>query len=646
MRRTCSFARPLTLLFALLSGLGLVTCAGGVQAADLPFAAGSPLIGFTFDDKPLLLPPQQNFQMAMLTAGTELGRTCGKMEAYGWRMNQSEQARVNTIFNATVDRLRGLGYTVTPQNPNSVSHDITLFAADRVDRHFLFMWSAGEIGLVMTLCETNAPLHGATAATSAPSVQTFPDAVVQSRLEAPAPATRQAAANKFTPVGVWMGGYSCAQGYTGGTLQIEHLKGENFDGVFSFYPTPKNPGVPRGSYNVYGQYDAESKRILINPGQWIQRPPHYYNTVIVGGFDSVNNSFSAYFQGINGCTSFEAKYAGTAAAVPHAAIKAVAQKKVVKKKKKAKVVTKLKADKDAAAAVVPVASPAPAPVPAAPVAPVETAAPVVPPVVPSAAPAATQAQTPPAVTAPASAPTPTPAVAAPVTAPVTPAPAPASAVPAPAASTAPTAPAAIMLPATAPTSTPAAATATPAASSAPATTPVPVSAPVAAPAVTPPSAPVTPPPPSAAPAAPPAAVPASPATTGQKSGAVETDRSKWIKVALASGYENSGQWIRPQAPQAAAPTKVMPPQSMNTVPVGVNPALPAPAPNYVSPADVAQPPTMISGLPQRANDPMQAMPAPTSDRQPIMADVPVYARDTAPSVPDPQRVPDYGYGGQ
>src|ERR1700761_4664294 len=89
-------------------------------SADLPLAAGSPLAGFAFDDRPLLLPVQRNFQMAMLTAGSELGRSCGRMEAYGWRMAPSEQQRVNVIFNNTVDRLRGLGYSIESQAPSSV----------------------------------------------------------------------------------------------------------------------------------------------------------------------------------------------------------------------------------------------------------------------------------------------------------------------------------------------------------------------------------------------------------------------------------------------------------------------------------------------------------------------------------------------
>ena len=111
------------------------------RTVDLPLAAKSPLVGFTFDDQPLSLPPQRNFQMAMLTASSELGRSCGTIEAYGWRMNASEQSRVNQIFTATVGHVRALGYRIEPQTPSSFTQDVTVFTADRPDHHFLFMWS-------------------------------------------------------------------------------------------------------------------------------------------------------------------------------------------------------------------------------------------------------------------------------------------------------------------------------------------------------------------------------------------------------------------------------------------------------------------------------------------------------------------------
>lgn len=376
------------------------------RAADLPLAAASPLTGVAFDDRPLLLPVQRNFQMAMLTASSELGRSCGKMEAYGWRMSQTEQGRVNQIFNNTVDRLRLLGYNIAPQVLTSVSNDITLFTADRADKHFLFLWSAGELGLVLNLCETSAPLAStARPVNLAPPVQVFPVAVdaMPSRLADP-----KAAAN-FTPVGEWVGGYTCAQGYTGGTLQIGSLHGKNFEGVFKFYPTVKNPSVPAGSYTVYGQYDAESKRILINPGKWIYRPKNFYNTVIVGGFDPARSTFSAYFQGISGCTSFEAtrldEYVHNGAAATKQKKHAVKKKKKPVKKPRAAMETITIPPIESQTAPAPANAPVPE-TPAPPVAaPSSTPVPSSPPNAPvppaSPAPTAVAPAPPPAPTAPA-----------------------------------------------------------------------------------------------------------------------------------------------------------------------------------------------------------------------------------------------------
>jgi hypothetical protein len=317
---------------ALVLGTFLAPCLNA-HAADLPLATSSPLSGLAFDDKPLMLPMQHNFQMAMLTAGSEIGRSCGKMESYGWRMSQSEQGRVDQIFNSTVDHLHTMGYQVDPQNPVSVSHDITLFTADKADRHFLFMWSAGEVGLVMVLCETSPPIAGMANA----AAQAYPKDVMQSGMVSPDSKEYADAAAKFTPLGNWVGNYTCTQGYTGGTLQVTSLKGENFQGTFRFYPTDKNPYVPSGRYSVSGQYDKSSQRMLINPGSWIQRPKNYYNTVMIGSFDPFNRTFSAYFQGITGCTSFEAKYVGGAPVEKptpkkHAAKKKTAAKKTVAKK--------------------------------------------------------------------------------------------------------------------------------------------------------------------------------------------------------------------------------------------------------------------------------------------------------------------------
>lgn len=398
-------------VFALLAFAGM---SGTLRAAqpDLPTATASPLAGIGFDDRPLFLPVQKNFQMAMLTAGSELGRSCGRMEAYGWRMGAGEQGRVDQIFSSTVDRFRGLGYAVETQSPASVSKDITIFTADKSNKHFMTMWSAGEIGLVMVLCETASPhkVFGKAAKKpakveepadtepAAPSVETF--------ATPPASGPGKAAFDKFQPAGKWVGSYVCGQGYTGATLTIGALRGDSFEGQFHFYPTAKNPSVPDGAYTVYGQYDRGSQRVLINPGRWEKRPENYYNTILIGSFDPATETLSAYFQGVNGCTSFEAKRTGREVetlSLHHKHIKA-APKKAVKAKKAAKKAAAEPVREEAKGAVV---SPASIPVMSIPDSDINK---------PAAAPAL-------AVPAPAAKPAPAPASLAPAPASLAPAPA-------------------------------------------------------------------------------------------------------------------------------------------------------------------------------------------------------------------------------
>ncbi len=329
------------------------------QAADLPTATSSPIAGIVFDDPPLVLPPQRNFQMAMLIASSELGRSCGKMEVYGWRLAGDEQPRVDRIFNNAVDRLRAQGYAVESKTASGVSRDVTLFSADREGKHMIFLWSAGEIGLVMVLCETSAPLSPVSEnvlksvdpslPASAPPTALVPSSASGATDRAlPLQAMRgdRKVFENFSPVGAWSGTYACGQGTTGGTLAIERMKGDRFEGFFSFYPTPKNPYVPDGKYLVSGEYDADTMRILVNPGKWIKRPKDFYNTIMIGSFDPVAGTFSGYFQGIAGCTSFEAQLNKDSIKAPAAPKKEAG--KVAPKKAKKKAAKKKEAEHPAA----------------------------------------------------------------------------------------------------------------------------------------------------------------------------------------------------------------------------------------------------------------------------------------------------------
>ena len=595
----------------LLAGTALVS--PGALANDLPLAAASPAAGFAFDDQPLLLPVQRNFQMAMLTASSELGRSCGKMEAYGWRMNQSEQQRVNQIFNNTVDRLRGLGYVVETQAPTSVSRDITMFTADRSDKHFIFMWSAGELGLVMVLCQSSPSMTGRVGDHMS-SVQVFPQTqdVVQSTLAAPPQdKMRSFSAAKFSPVGDWVGSYTCEQGFTGGTLQITKLTGEDFQGIFRFYPTPKNPYVPTGRYTVYGQYDHDSHRILINPGKWLERPKDFYNTIMVGSFDPVSRTFSAYFQGIMGCTSFEAKaatedYEG----LPHKAVKKKHKKKIVKKKPR-----KAAPTIESLAPAIPAAEPAPAS---------GTAPIIVTPPVPATSGIPIPAEGATSIDLPAPSST---TVVAPVVVPVpvaSPAPAPAAApasVPVPPGANAPPVPLTVpnMAPPPVPVRAgaplnlmPAPAAVNPAVPApVPPTNTVPAADPVPPPTPVPPAGPLPMNPPT----------PTAPDSSAKPSGSIEPlQKNKYIQLASNSG----AVYVTPTIPQAPQGNYIN-----NTVPP-VQPAIPVPNAQYVSPAYAQRP------VVQEAN-PGVNVPQPT-DIIPVVNSVPPV---TQVQPPEPVPTPNY-----
>ena len=145
--------------------------------------------------------------------------------------------------------MRAQGYTVEPRQSKSVDADVTLFTADRADKHLLTLWSAGEIGLVMVLCETSAPLNASPANTmqNAQMPTTFGQdpigaanrvrsGMMPSATDRPVQLTRTGKVihEEFSPKGRWVGRYTCIQGTTGAELKIDSIKGDQFKGTFSF----------------------------------------------------------------------------------------------------------------------------------------------------------------------------------------------------------------------------------------------------------------------------------------------------------------------------------------------------------------------------------------------------------------------------
>jgi len=149
-------ARPALPL--LLAALGLLVSTAPLKAETLPLADSTPLAHINFDDKPAALPVTDSFQSALASVAGDLGKHCGATEAYGWRLQQSEQSRVNTIFGNAVEKLQAQGYEMTPQTPASASREITVFTAKKAQQELLVMWSAGDLGLVLLMCESQPKL--------------------------------------------------------------------------------------------------------------------------------------------------------------------------------------------------------------------------------------------------------------------------------------------------------------------------------------------------------------------------------------------------------------------------------------------------------------------------------------------------------
>jgi hypothetical protein len=128
---------------------------------SLERASASQLSGVTFDDQPLRMPESESFRRSIDTVAFELGRPCRAREFLGWPLQQTEQTRVDRIFGETIEKFRQRGFTVLPHQPKAAGADISVFTADRTtgefDRHILGLWSAGDVGLLLMLCDTEAP---------------------------------------------------------------------------------------------------------------------------------------------------------------------------------------------------------------------------------------------------------------------------------------------------------------------------------------------------------------------------------------------------------------------------------------------------------------------------------------------------------
>ncbi len=330
-------------------------------------AKSSKLANVPFDDPPLRLPMAQVFSESLLSAGIATNRPCEEMESYGWQFGPDDQNRADRVFSQFFDRLRQAGYAMTPLYPPNASEEITMVAADGPNRKINLLWSGGDNGLLLLLCRTSATAPattgwlnpqdlqkapningGSSFADAAPAAPALPMATASNKAQpgilgqipasaitqnlpqnlqqgseqdsqqaragswsrATPPATSPPALLAKNLLGDWVGRYHCSgMGKAQAVLrfnQYNRLKSEQMTGLFAFAPVAGNADMQQGSYEVRGTIDADTGRILLTPTRWLSQPKGYSNAPLIIQLDG--DRLSGIFQGVDGCTSFEAQW--------------------------------------------------------------------------------------------------------------------------------------------------------------------------------------------------------------------------------------------------------------------------------------------------------------------------------------------------
>jgi hypothetical protein len=106
--------------------------------------------------------------------------------------------------------------------------------------------------------------------------------------------------------GQWVGTYTCSQGITGVTVDIDQI-GNKVIADFSLYPVPENPNVPRGMARYEGDFNSISRRMRFSRGTWINEPASSWTAFpFQGQFDETLEDFSGEMDGYR-CTTINLK---------------------------------------------------------------------------------------------------------------------------------------------------------------------------------------------------------------------------------------------------------------------------------------------------------------------------------------------------
>jgi serine/threonine-protein kinase len=103
--------------------------------------------------------------------------------------------------------------------------------------------------------------------------------------------------------GRWQGRYQCQGDQIGFSLNITSVDGNRIAAVFEFFPLPGTLSIPRGSFNMSGEYDRADGSIRLRSGSWVQRPLGFQSHDIEGQIEPNGEGISGRVL-TTGCAHF------------------------------------------------------------------------------------------------------------------------------------------------------------------------------------------------------------------------------------------------------------------------------------------------------------------------------------------------------
>jgi len=118
---------------------------------------GSPLAGVRFTERPFPLKDDGTYAEYMGPVAAGIGRTCGRLESYGWEFAGLDaagaQARADRIFQSTMGAFKAVGYTITEVTSKVAEPGLAVYTADADKKQLMLFWAPVQDAIMLLLCE-------------------------------------------------------------------------------------------------------------------------------------------------------------------------------------------------------------------------------------------------------------------------------------------------------------------------------------------------------------------------------------------------------------------------------------------------------------------------------------------------------------